>query len=72
MLQLWIGRAGAGKSARVLDTMKKNTPARQQILIVPEHVSHEAEVALCHALGDTASRYAEVLSLRNLSGRVLG
>ena len=27
---------------------------------------------LCRALGDTASRNAEVLSLRNLSGRVLG
>ena len=72
MLHLWIGRAGAGKTARVLETIKKNRIRRGQILIVPEHVSHEAEVALCHALGDTASRNAEVLSLRNLSGRVLG
>lgn len=72
MLHLWIGRAGAGKTARVLETIKKNRTRRGQILIVPEHVSHEAEVALCHALGDTASRNAEVLSLRNLSGRVLG
>ena len=72
MLHLWIGRAGAGKTARVLETMKKNRARRGQVLIVPEHVSHEAEVALCHALGDTASRNAEVLSLRNLSGRVLG
>ena len=72
MLHLWIGRAGAGKTARILETMKKNRTRRGQVLIVPEHVSHEAEVALCHALGDTASRNAEVLSLRNLSGRVLG
>ena len=72
MLHLWIGRVGAGKTARVLETIKKNRTRRGQILIVPEHVSHEAEVALCHALGDTASRNAEVLSLRNLSGRVLG
>ena len=72
MLHLWIGRAGAGKTARVLETIKKNRTRHGQILIVPEHVSHEAEVALCHALGDTASRNAEVLSLRNLSGRVLG
>lgn len=72
MLHLWIGRAGAGKTARVLETIKKNRTRRGQILIVPEHVSHEAEVALYHALGDTASRNAEVLSLRNLSGRVLG
>lgn len=72
MLHLWIGRAGAGKTARVLETIMKNRTRRGQILIVPEHVSHEAEVALCHALGDTASCNAEVLSLRNLSGRVLG
>ncbi len=72
MMQLWIGRAGAGKSERVLETMKRGCRERGQVLIVPEHVSHEAEVALCRALGDTASRYAEVLSLRNLAGRVLG
>ena len=72
MLHLWIGRAGAGKTARVLDTIQKNRSTRNQLLIVPEHVSHEAEVELCHALGDTASRNAEVLSLHNLSGRVLG
>lgn len=72
MLHLWIGRAGAGKTARILDTIQQNRHARDQLLIVPEHVSHEAEVELCHALGDTASRNAEVLSLRNLSGRVLG
>ena len=72
MLHLWIGRAGAGKTARVLETIDKNRHERDQLLIVPEHVSHEAEVELCRALGDTASRNAEVLSLRNLSGRVLG
>lgn len=71
MLQLWIGRAGTGKTAHVLETMKQNRAERGQVLIVPEHISHETEVALCHALGDTASRDAEVLSLQNLSGRVL-
>lgn len=72
MLHLWIGRAGAGKTARILDAIRQNRQTRDQLLIVPEHVSHEAEVELCRALGDTASRNAEVLSLRNLSGRVLG
>lgn len=72
MLRLWIGRAGAGKTARVLETILQNRRMRDQLLIVPEHVSHEAEMELCRALGDTASRNAEVLSLRNLSGRVLG
>lgn len=72
MLHLWIGRAGAGKTARVLETIQQSREERPQLLIVPEHVSHEAEMELCRALGDTASRNAEVLSLRNLSGRVLG
>ena len=72
MLHLWIGRAGAGKTARVLETIQRSREERPQLLIVPEHVSHEAEMELCRALGDTASRNAEVLSLRNLSGRVLG
>ena len=72
MLRLWIGRAGAGKTARVLETIQQNRRLRDQLLIVPEHVSHEAEMELCRALGDTASRNEEVLSLRNLSGRVLG
>ena len=62
MLHLWIGRAGAGKTARVLETIEKNRHERDQLLIVPEHVSHEAEVELCRALGDTASRNAEVLA----------
>ena len=72
MLHLWIGRAGAGKTARVLETIQQSREERPQLLIVPEHVSHEAEMELCRTLGDTASRNAEVLSLRNLSGRVLG
>ncbi|MBQ0037221.1 MAG: PD-(D/E)XK nuclease family protein [Clostridiales bacterium] len=71
MLSIWIGRAGSGKSARVLNTMAAHRGERPQILMVPEHVSHEAEVDLCHALGATASRDAEVLSFRNLATRVL-
>ena len=27
-----------------------------QVLLVPEHATHEAELDLCRALGDTASR----------------
>ena len=38
---------------------------------MPEHASHQAEVDLCRACGDTASRHAEVLSLRRLCDRVL-
>ncbi len=71
MLQIWVGRAGSGKSAAVLQAMQENRAQRPQVLIVPEHTSHEAELELCRALGPTASRDAEVLSLRNLAGRVL-
>ena len=71
MLNIWVGRAGSGKSDRVLRTMAQRRSERQQILLVPEHISHEAEVDLCRALGPTASRDAEVLSFQNLTTRVL-
>lgn len=71
MLHIWIGRAGSGKSARVLRTMAEKRSLRPQVLLVPEHTSHEAEVDLCRALGSTASRDAEVLSFQNLASRVL-
>ena len=71
-LHIWMGRAGAGKSRLVLETMEKRRGQRQQLLLVPEHASHEAELDLCRACGPTASRDAEVLSFRNLATRVLG
>ena len=71
MLQLWIGRAGAGKSRRCVDAIAQNRRHRRQLLLVPEHTSHEAEVDLCRALGDTAGRDAEVLTFRSLATRVL-
>lgn len=71
MLSIWIGRAGSGKSRRILDAIEQNRSLRGQILLVPEHISHEAEVDLCRRCGATASRDAEVLSFRSLSTRVL-
>lgn len=71
MLRIWVGRAGSGKSHKVLETMQSLRDKRGQVLLVPEHTSHEAEVDLCRALGETASRDAEVLSFRALSNRVL-
>ena len=41
-----------------------------QILMVPELISHDTERRLCTAAGDTASRYAEVLSFPRLLRRV--
>lgn len=70
-LNILVGRAGSGKSRRVLDAIRENRNLRHQILLVPEHTSHAAEVDLCHTCGDTASRDAEVLSFRTLAARVL-
>ena len=72
MLTIWIGRAGSGKSARVLETMGRERENRPQIMLVPEHTSHEAELDLCRACGPTASRNAEVLTFQSLATRVLG
>jgi len=41
-----------------------------RILMVPELISHDMERRLCSAAGDTASRYAEVLSFTRLARRV--
>jgi len=41
-----------------------------RILMVPELISHDTERRLCTAAGDTASRYAEVLSFTRLARRV--
>jgi len=71
MLSIWIGRAGSGKSRRVLETIASRRGLRGQVLVVPEHVSHEAEMDLCRACGPTASRDTEALSFHSLSGRVL-
>lgn len=71
MLNLLTGRAKTGKSQTVLNRLAARPGGRKQILLVPEHASHQAEVDLCRACGDAASRYAEVLSFRRLCDRVL-
>ena len=71
MLTLLTGRAKTGKSQAVLCRIAAHPGGRDQILLVPEHASHQAEIDLCRACGDAASRFAEVLSFRRLSDRVL-
>ena len=71
MLTLLTGRAKTGKSTAVLNRIAAHPGGRDQILLVPEHASHQAEIDLCRACGDAASRFAEVLSFRRLSDRVL-
>ena len=41
-----------------------------RILLVPELISHEMERRLCAGAGDTASRFAEVLSFTRMARRV--
>ena len=43
-----------------------------QILIVPQHYSHEAERMLCEFCGDSVSLYCEVLTVKRLADRVFG
>ncbi|MCI9121991.1 MAG: ATP-dependent nuclease subunit B [Oscillibacter sp.] len=72
MLHILTGRAKTGKSSTVLQRIAALAgEGRGQILLVPEHASHQAEVDLCLTCGPTASRHAEVLSFRRLSDRVL-
>jgi len=71
MLTILMGRARTGKSDWVLQKIKSMGDGSRQILLVPEHASHAAEVDLCRVCGDTASRHAEVLSFRRLATRVL-
>lgn len=71
MLTILMGRARSGKSERILREIAQKGDSSRQILLVPEHASHQAEVDLCRACGDAASRHAEVLSFRRLATRVL-
>ena len=68
MLCLLLGKDWKALRKQVLselaDDVRQRKPGR--VYMVPELVSHEAERALCAAAGDTASRYAEVLSFTRL------
>ncbi|NCB50720.1 MAG: ATP-dependent nuclease subunit B [Clostridia bacterium] len=72
MLELIIGRAGTGKTRRILDEISAAAKSGEsgRILIVPEQYSHEAERELCGAAGDAMSLYAEAMSFTGLARRV--
>ena len=71
LLHILMGRARTGKSGRVLQRIAALGDSSQQILLVPEHASHVAEMDLCRVCGDTASRHAEALTFKLLASRVL-
>jgi ATP-dependent helicase/nuclease subunit B len=75
MLRLILGRAGTGKTARIMEEIRDLSPAGGAgtvpcVLIVPEQYSHEAERELCRVCGDRLSLYAEVLSFTRLAHTV--
>ena len=72
MLRLLLGTDWTANRERILTSLAQDVKQGKgnRILIVPELISHEAERQLCQAAGDTASRYAEVVSFTRLARRV--
>ncbi len=72
MLRILMGKDWTANRDAVLSMIAADVKHRQagSILIVPELISHDMERRLCSWAGDTASRYAEVLSFTALARRV--
>lgn len=72
MLHLLLGPDWTANRDEILNRITRDVQDRKEnrILMVPELISHETERRLCMAAGDTASRYAEVLSFTRLARRV--
>ena len=72
MLKLVIGKNWISNRALLLSSVAEAVAAEKEnnILIVPELISHEMERELCMSAGNTASRFAEVLSFSRLARRV--
>lgn len=72
MLTLLLGTDWTANRDAVLDMLAQDViqQRKNRILIVPELISHDTERRLCMAAGDTASRFAEVLTFTRLAKRV--
>ncbi|MBQ2893839.1 MAG: exodeoxyribonuclease V subunit gamma [Oscillospiraceae bacterium] len=72
MLRLLLGKDWITVKNEILSRISDDVAARRvgRILMVPELISHDTERRLCAAAGDTASRFAEVLSFTRLARRV--
>ena len=72
MLRLILGTDWTRVREKILSSIADdvNMEKSGRILMVPELISHDTERRLCEAAGDTASRFAEVLSFTRLAGRV--
>ena len=72
MLTILLCRDQSAGTDAILERIAADVAAARgnRILMVPELNSHDIERRLCKAAGDTASRYAEVLSFTRLARRV--
>ena len=72
MLHLLLGTDWIANRDEILRRISRDVEQEQggRILLVPELISHDMERRLCAAAGDTASRFAEVLSFTRLARRV--
>ena len=72
MLKLLIGKDWVTNQQEIFRLLAKDIHAQKEnrILLVPELISHESERRLSAVAGDTASRFAEVLSFTRLVRRV--
>ena len=72
MLRLMLSTDWIAGREELLGLVSEDVRQRRgnRILMVPELISHDTERRLCAAAGDTASRYAEVLSFPRLLRRV--
>ncbi len=72
MLTILLSRDWLATRDEILNQIASDVSNKQggRILMVPELCSHDMERRLASAAGDTASRYAEVLSFTRLARRV--
>ena len=72
MLTLLLGTDWTTNRDAVLKMISRDVAAQKTgvVLMVPELISHDTERRLCAAAGDTASRFAEVLTFTRLAKRV--
>lgn len=72
MLTLLLGTDWTANRKEILSRIARDVENRQgnRILIVPELISHDTERRLAEAAGDTAGRYAQMLSFTRLGKRV--
>ena len=72
MLRIWTGADRTILTNAIFAKIDESAKSgvTDQILIVPEQFSHEAERKLCLTCGNAISRFAEVLSLSRLSDRL--